>query len=57
MHCGEKHCGGVPYFLGFLGAAIYYLSISTGFWAVILALLKASIWHLFVVLELLKFLG
>ena len=54
--CGG-HCDGAIYFFGFIGAAIYYISISTGFWMGVLGFLKAMVWPLFVVLELLKFLG
>lgn len=58
MHkkCGE-HAGGGIYCLGFLGAAIYYISTATGFWVGVLGVLKALIWPTFLVLELLKFLG
>ena len=47
----------VIYGLGFIGAAIYYISTATGFWMGVLGLLKAFVWPLFLVLELLKFLG
>ena len=50
-------CGGAIYGLGFLGAAIYYISTATGFWNGVLGILKSLIWPLFIVLELLKFLG
>jgi len=52
--CG---CGGAVYGLGFLGAAIYYISTATGFWMGVLGVLKALVWPAFVVYELLKFLG
>ena len=45
------------YGLGFLGAAIYYISQSAGFWGGVLGFLKALIWPAFLVYELLKFLG
>ncbi len=50
-------CGGCGYFLGVLGAAIYYISTSTGFWMGVLGVLKALVWPAFLVFELLKFLG
>ena len=53
--CGG--CGGCGYFLGFLGAAIYYISTATGFWVGVLGVLKAIVWPAFLVFELLKFLG
>ena len=52
--CGK---GGCFYFLGFLGAVIYYISHATGFWNGVLGFLKAIIWPVFLVYELLKFLG
>ena len=59
--CKHKHwhgsgCGGI-YGLGFLGAAIYYISTATGFWMGVLGVLKALVWPAFLVFELLKFLG
>ena len=50
-------CGGCGYFLGFIGAAVYYISSTTGFWNGVLGLLKALVWPAFLVFELLKFLG
>lgn len=50
-------CGGCFYGLGFIGATIYYISTATGFWSGVLGFLKAIIWPVFLVLELLKFLG
>lgn len=41
--------------LGFLGAAIYYISTATSFWNGVLGVLKAIIWPLFLILEALKF--
>ena len=52
--CG---CGGAFYGLGFIGAAIYYISHATGFWNGVLGVLKAIVWPAFLVFELLKFLG
>ena len=39
------------YFLGFLGAAIYFIGHSNGFWDGVLGFLKAIIWPLFLVYE------
>ncbi|MBU1199698.1 MAG: hypothetical protein KKF46_03195 [Nanoarchaeota archaeon] len=57
--CSFRHkcTGGCAYFLGFVGAAIYYISTATGFWNGVLGVLKALIWPLFLVLEVLKFIG
>lgn len=51
----HKGCGG--YFLGFIGALVYYLSTATGFWNGVLGILKALVWPAFLVFEVLKFLG
>ncbi len=52
--CG---CGGAVYCLGFIGAAIYYISTATGFWMGVLGVLKAVVWPAFLVYALLKQLG
>ncbi len=39
--------GGV-YFLAFIGAAVYFVQHSAGFWGFILAILKAAVWPAFV---------
>ena len=49
--------GGAVYGLGFIGAAIYYISTATGFWAGFLGFLKALVWPAFLVYEALKALG
>jgi hypothetical protein len=48
---------GSSYFMGFLGAAIYYVSQATGVWGGIVGILKAMIWPVFLVHALLKFIG
>ena len=55
--CSRDGCGGFAYFLGFLGSAIYYIQTADGFWLGVLGFLKALIWPLFLVYELLKFLA
>lgn len=45
------------YGLGFIGAAIYYISQATSFWIGVLGLLKAMVWPGFLVYEALKALG
>ncbi len=52
-----NNSGGFFYFLGFIGAVIYYLSTATGFWNGVLGILKALVWPAFLVFELLKYLG
>jgi hypothetical protein len=50
-------CGGFGYFLGFIGAVIYYISTADSFWIGVLGVLKAIVWPAFLIFELLKFLG
>ncbi len=45
--------GGMVYFLGFIGAAVYYIQTATGFWNGVLGFLKAIVWPAFVVYSLL----
>ncbi len=45
-------CGGV-YFLGFVGAAVYYIQSSTTFWQGFVGILKALVWPAFLVYQLL----
>ena len=49
--------GGAVYGLGFIGAAIYFVTTAPNFWAALLGVLKAIFWPAFVVYGLLKFLG
>jgi len=49
--------GGAVYGLGFIGAAIYFISTATTFWLGVLGFLKAIVWPAFLVFEALKFLG
>ena len=48
---------GAVYGLGFIGAAVYYISQATSFWMGVLGFLKAVVWPAFLVYELLRFLG
>jgi hypothetical protein len=56
-HHGYHHGGNAVYGLGFIGAAIYYISTATGFWMGVLGVLKALVWPVFLVFQLLKSLG
>lgn len=51
--CDYKKSGGCFYFLGFIGAAIYYIQQATGFWAGVLGVLKAIVWPAFLIYKLL----
>ncbi len=55
MHVSDS--SGALYGLGFIGAAIYYISTAAGFWMGVLGFLKAMVWPVFMVYELLKFLA
>lgn len=44
---------GCIYGLGVIGAAFYYIPLATGFWGVVLAILKAIVWPAFLVYKLL----
>jgi hypothetical protein len=53
----ESGSCGCSYFLGFFGAAIYYVSQAAGVWGGIVGILKAMVWPAFLVHALLKFIG
>lgn len=44
---------GGAYFLAMIGAAVYYLHTSVGFWGSVAALAKAIVWPAFLVYHLL----
>ncbi len=45
------------YFIGFIGAAVYFVSTAVDFWAGALGLLQAALWPGFLVYEALLMLG
>jgi hypothetical protein len=45
----EAGPSGAVYGLGFIGAAIYFISHATGFWVGVLGFLKAIVWPAFLV--------
>jgi hypothetical protein len=45
------------YGLGFIGAAIYFISTASGFWLGVWGFFKAMLWPAFLVYELFKFLA
>ncbi len=59
--CKGKHqataSSGAVYGLGFIGAAIYFISAAGSFWAGVLGFLKAIVWPAFLIYEALKALG
>ena len=52
--CGSN---GAVYGLGFIGAAIYYVSHAATFWMGVLGILKALVWPAFLVYEIMKYLA
>lgn len=58
MKCKPQEQGSSAiYGLGFIGAAIYFISTATGFWMGVLGVLKAIVWPAFLIYEIMKFLG
>ena len=49
--------GGAVYGLGFIGAAIYFISTAATFWVGVLGFLKAIVWPAILVYEALKMLA
>ncbi|MBN1455000.1 MAG: hypothetical protein JW945_01935 [Methanomicrobia archaeon] len=49
--------GGAFYFLGFIGAAVYFIGAATTFWMGVLGFLKAIVWPAFLVYGLLTYIG
>jgi hypothetical protein len=49
--------GDAVYALGIIGALVYYIQRADGFWVGVLGVLKALVWPVFVVYDLLKFLA
>lgn len=47
---------GAVYGLGFIGAAVYFISHAATFWLGVLGFLKAMVWPAFLVYEALKYL-
>ena len=54
---GDKGTGGCAYFLGFLGAAIYYITTAPSVWDAIIGFFKAIVWPAFLVYGVLLFIG
>ncbi len=53
----NAHASNAVYGLGFIGAAIYFISHAATFWMGILGFLKAIVWPAFLVYEAFKRLG
>lgn len=48
---------GFVFFVAFIGAVVYFVQQSHGFWEFILAILKAIVWPAFVTFHVLQLLG
>ncbi len=49
--------GSAVYGMGFIGAAVYFISHAPTFWMGVLGFLKAIVWPAFLVYDAFKFLG
>jgi hypothetical protein len=63
IKCKVKDCtpgnatGGFFYFMGFLGALIYYVTTAPSFWDAFLGFFKAIFWPVFLVYGVMLFIG
>ncbi len=57
MRCDSRGGCGAVYGLGFIGAAVYYISTAGSFWMGVLGVLKAIVWPAFLIYGALRFLG
>lgn len=46
---------GAVYGMGFIGAAVYFISVATSFWTGVLGFLKAIAWPAFLVYEAFRY--
>jgi len=53
-NCGKGE-GNMIYFLGFIGAAVFYVSKAATFWAGVVGLLKAMVWPALLVYHVFMF--
>ena len=56
-HIEHNPSSNAVYGLGFIGAAIYYISHAAGFWEGFIGFLKAIVWPAFMVYEVLTYLN
>lgn len=47
----QSHSSNAVYGLGFIGAAVYFISHASGFWMGVLGFLKALVWPAILVYE------
>ncbi len=53
----SSHSGSFFYFMGFLGAAVFYIKSATSFMAGVIGFFKAMVWPAFLVYEAFKHLA
>lgn len=51
----ESHSSSAVYGLGFIGAAIYFISQAASFWEGLIGFLKAIVWPAFLIYETFKY--
>jgi len=56
VHKASSGSGGMFYFIGLIGALIYFIQQASGFWEIILAILKSFVWPAFFVYHIFQFL-
>lgn len=56
IHIVDHGPSGFIFFVAYIGAAIYFVQQASGFWAVILALLKAAVWPAYALYHVLQLL-
>jgi hypothetical protein len=56
MKSHSQHSGSMVYFLGLIGAAIYFIGNATSFWTGVLGFLQALVWPVYLVYYGLEFL-
>ena len=56
-HVQNSGTTGAVYGLGLIGAAIYFISNASGFWAGLIGFLKALVWPAVLVYEMLRMTG
>ena len=49
--------GGLIYFLGLIGAAVFYIRQAPSFWPGVVGFLKALVWPAFLVYEALRYMA
>ncbi len=51
-HRHDQGAGGAIYFFSAIGVAVYYIQQVSGFWPIVLAILKAIVWPAFLLYKI-----